>query len=37
MRGGAVTGLFFHDKDWLGGYGSWQSGWSGWGISFFGI
>jgi hypothetical protein len=21
---GAVPGLFFHDKDWLGGYGSWQ-------------
>jgi len=20
---GAVTGLFFHDKDWLDGYGSW--------------
>jgi len=21
---GAVPGLFFHDNDWLGGYGSWQ-------------
>lgn len=21
---GAVTGLFFHDENWLGGYGSWR-------------
>jgi hypothetical protein len=35
---GAVTGLFFHDKDWLGGYGSWPRRMIRLGhISFFGI
>ncbi len=35
---GVVTGLFFHTKDWLGGYGSWQRRMIRLGhISFFGI
>jgi hypothetical protein len=35
---GAVTGLFFHDADWLGGYGSWPRRLIRLGhISFFGI
>ena len=35
---GAVTGLFFHDPDWLGGYASWPRRMIRLGhISFFGI
>jgi len=35
---GAVTGLFFHDENWLGGYGSWPRRMVRLGhISFFGI
>jgi hypothetical protein len=35
---GAATGLFFHDQDWLGGYGSWPRRMIRLGhISFFGI
>jgi hypothetical protein len=35
---GAVAGLFFHDKDWLGGYASWPRRLIRLGhISFFGI
>ena len=35
---GAVIGLFFHDDDWLGGYGSWRRRMLRLGhISFFGI
>jgi hypothetical protein len=35
---GAVQGLFFHDEDWLGGYGSWRRRMLRLGhISFFGI
>ena len=35
---GAITGLFFHNSDWLGGYASWQRRMIRLGhISFFGI
>jgi hypothetical protein len=35
---GAIQGLFFHDEDWLGGYGSWPRRMMRLGhISFFGI
>lgn len=35
---GAVTGLFFHEQDWMGGYGSWRRRMIRLGhISFFGI
>ena len=35
---GAIQGLFFHQKDWLGGYGSWTRRMMRLGhISFFGI
>jgi len=35
---GSVLGLFFHDRDWLGGYGSWRRRMARLGhISFFGI
>ena len=35
---GAVTGLYFHDADWLGGYGAWRRRMIRLGhISFFGI
>lgn len=35
---GAASGLFFHDKDWLGGYGSWRRRMTRLAhISFFGI
>jgi hypothetical protein len=35
---GAVTGLFFHDESWLGGYGSWRRRMTRLGhIAFFGL
>lgn len=35
---GAIQGLFFHKKEWLGGYGSWERRMTRLGhISFFGI
>ena len=35
---GAASGMFFHNNDWLGGYGSWQRRMTRLGhISFFGI
>lgn len=38
MIGGAIQGLFFHDENWLGGYGSWTRRLMRLGhISFFGL